>query len=212
MKKIITTLLVAGSLLSLFGSSALFAEDNQNVAINQKAKVMAEQAKARGDKLIEEAKVKAKALIEKAKVATLTLKEESAQGFKQTTSEAKALANEALQKAKTKSKELALKVKTVPQYVKHGINNEYVYSKELVNESFEKSKDAANDLRIHAAISYAFLISPDIPSMRIDVDVKDGIVDLFGKVKSDKEAEQATLIALLTSGVRAVNSFFVVRD
>ncbi|MCD6173806.1 MAG: BON domain-containing protein, partial [Sulfurimonas sp.] len=52
--------------------------------------------------------------------------------------------------------------------------------------------------------------SPDIHSMKIDVSVKDGIVELFGRVQSSYEAQEAMQIALSTKGVLAVKSFFMI--
>ena len=85
-----------------------------------------------------------------------------------------------------------------------------MYTKEATNKSFNKSKIVANDTMILGAIKYAFLMSSEIHSMKIDVDVKDGAVTLFGKVKSTNEAQEAMQIALSTKGVLAVKSFFVI--
>lgn len=212
MKKIITTALLAGSLMSIFGATALFAEENQSETIEQKAKVIVHDAKVKADKLVEDAKAKAQVMIEKAKEDAAELKKESAESMKETTAETKALASEAMDKAKAKGDELVEKTKALPQVVKQGIEDKYVYTKEAVNEKYEKSKDTIADARIHAAIKYAFLMSENVHSMKIDVDVKDGAVELFGKVKSAQEAEEAMQIALSTKGVWAVKSFFVIRD
>ena len=210
MKKIITTALLAGSLMSMFGVTTLFADQTQT--IDQKAKAMVHDAKVKANKLVEEAKAKAQAIIERAKEDAEALKRESAQSLKETTQETKALANEALQKAKEKGHDVVQKVKATPQIVKQGIEDKYVYTKKAVNESYEKGKDTISDVRIHAAIKYAFLMSKNVHSMKIDVDVKDGLVELFGKVKSIQEAEEAMMIALSTKGVRAVNAFFAIRE
>jgi len=212
MKKIITTALLAGSLMSIFGATALFAEESQSTTIEQKAKVIVHDAKVKANKLVEDAKVKAAAMIEKAKEDAAALKKESAESMKETSAEAKTLANEAMEKSKAKSHELVEKTKAMPQVIKQGIKDEYVYAKKAVNESYEKSKDAIADARIHAAIRYAFLMSENIHSMKIDVDVKDGTVRLFGKVKSAQEAQEAMQIALSTKGVWAVESFFLIVD
>jgi osmotically-inducible protein OsmY len=211
-KKIITTALLTGSLMSIFGSTALFAEENQNETIEQKAKVIMHDAKVKADKLVEDAKAKAQVLMEKAKEDAAALKKESAQSMKETTEETKALANEAMEKAKAKGDELLEKTKAMPQVVKQGIEDKYVYTKEAVNKSYQDGKDTINDTRIHAAIKYAFLMSEDVHSMKIDVDVKDGVVELFGKVKSSEEAEKAMQIALSTKGVSAVEAFFLIKE
>ena len=210
MKKIITTALLTGSLMSIFGATALFAEENQSETIEQKAKVIVHDAKVKADKLVEDAKAKAQVMIEKAKEDAAELKKGSAQSMKETTVETKALANEAMEKAKEKGHELVEKTKAMPQVVKQGIEDKYVYSKEAVNKSYQKSKDIVNDTRIHAVIKYAFLMSEDVHSLKIDVDVKDGVVELFGKVKSSEEAEEAMQIALSTKGVRGVKALFFI--
>lgn len=212
MKKIITTALLAGSLMSIFGATALFAEENQSEAIQQKAKVIVQDAKTKGDRLIKEANVKAKALLKQAKEDVAALEKESAQSMKETTAETRVLASEAMEKAKVEGHKLVDKTKTLPQDVKQEVGEKYVYIKEAVNKSYEKGKDATSDTLIYAAIKYAFLMSKDIHSMQINVDVKDGAVELFGKVKSAEEAEKAILIALSTKGVWVVKSFFVIRD
>ena len=208
MKKIITTALVVGSLVSMFGASALLANDMQT--IETKAKAIVSDAKIKADKLVEQAKVKANIMIEQAKVDAAELKKESAQSIKETTAETKSLANEAMDKAKAKGDALVSKTKAFPQVIKQGIADKYVYTKEAVNKSYEKTKDAISDRRIHAAIKYAFLMSSDIHSMKIDVSVQDGVVELFGKVKSNYEAQEAMQIALSTKGVSVVKSFFMI--
>jgi len=212
MMKIITTALLVGSLMSIFGATVVFAEENQTETIDQKAKAIIHDAKVKADKLVEDAKAKAQAMIEEAKEDAAALKKESVQSMKETTAETKALANEAMKKAKAKGHELVEKTKSMSQVVKQGIEDKYVYTKEAVNKSYHEGKDAVNDTRIHAAIKYAFLMSEDIHSMKIDVDVKDGVVELFGKVKSSKEAEKAMQIALSTRGVLAVKSLFLIEE
>ena len=210
MKKIITKVLLAGSLMSIFGASVLLADESQMQIIEKKAKAIVYDAKVKADKLVNDAKTKAEAMIEKAKADVVLLKEESAKSAKETTAETKALAKEALQKAKAKSYELVEKTKSMPQIIKQGIKDKYVYTKEVANKSYKKSKIVANDTIILGAIKYAFLMSSEIHSMKIDVDVKNGVVTLFGKVKSNNEAQEAMQIALSTKGVLAVKSFFVI--
>jgi osmotically-inducible protein OsmY len=210
MKKIITTALLAGSLMSMFGVSTLLADESQTQTIEKKAKAIVHDAKVRADKLVDDAKAKAKVMIEKAKADAAELKEESAKSAKETTAETKALANEALKKTEAKSQELVEKTKSTSQMIKQGIEDKYVYTKEVANKSYEKSKNVANDTIILGAIKYAYLMSPEIHSMKIDVSVKDGIVELFGKVKSNHEAQEAMQIALSTKGVWAVKSFFMI--
>jgi len=212
MKKIITRTLLVGSLIGIFGASALFAQESQEQQIEKKAIAIVHDAKTKADKLVEDAKAKAKALIEKAQVDALKLKKESLKSAKETTAETKELAKEALQKAKAKSDELVERTKSMPQIIKQGIEDKYVYTKEVANESYKKSKNVANDTLILGAIKYAFIISPEIHSMKIDVSVKNGVVELFGKVKSNYEAQEAMQIAVSTKGVVVVKSFFVIEQ
>ena len=210
MKKTITTALLAGSLMSIFGASGLLADESSTQIIEKKAKAIVHDAKVRADKLVDNAKAKAEAMIEKAKADAIALKEESAKSAKETTAETKALANEALKKTEAKGQELVEKTKSTSQMIKQGLQEKYVYTKEAANNSYEKSKDAVNDTIILGAIKYAYLMSSEIHSMKIDVNVKDGVVELFGKVQSNHEAQEAMQIALSTKGVWAVKSFFMI--
>ncbi len=212
MKKIITTVILAGSLMSIFGATALSATENESKTIDQKAKAIVHDANVKADKLLEDAKAKAKALVKKAEKDVEALKAASVISAKETTAETKALANEALAKAKTKSNTLTEQTKATAQTVTNKIKNNYVYTKEAVNESYDKGKDTVNDLLIHSAIKYAFLMSPEIHSTKIDVDVNNGVVELFGKVKSAQEAQTAMRIALSTKGVWAVKAFFAITE
>ena len=198
MKKIITTALFVGSLMSTFGATSLLAKSDTQT-IEQKAQ-----------KLVADAKVKAQALIEKAKADAAALKAEAHKSMNDTSKEAKTLAAQTLQKVEQKKEELADKTTATLQHVKEGTKDKLVYTKELVNKSVVKTKSAVNDALILSSIKYAYLTSPDIHSTKIDVDVKDGVVRLFGKVSSEEEAQEAMLIAFLTKGVWAVESFFVI--
>ena len=77
MKKIITTALLVGSLMSIFGTSALLADESQTQTIEKKAKAIVYDAKVRADKLVDDAKAKAKAMIEAAKADAAELKKEA---------------------------------------------------------------------------------------------------------------------------------------
>lgn len=198
--------------MSIFGVSTLLAAESESETIQEKAKAIVHDAKVKADRLIEDAKAKAQAMMEKAEEDADALKKESVQIAKETTEETKALANEALEKAKTKSDELSEETKATTQTFSRGMEDRYIYTKEVVNKSYQKSKDAANDALIHSAIKYAFLMSPEIHSMKIDVDVNNGVVELFGKVESTQEAQKAMEIALSTKGVWAVKAFFVITE
>jgi len=210
MKKTIKTTLLVGSLISILSTSVLFAEESPEQQIDKKAIAIVHDAKIKADKLISDAKVKAKILIEKAETDALELKKESLESLKETTVETKELAKEAIQKAKTKSHELVEKTKSMPQVIKQGIEDKYIYTKEVANNSYKKSKDVVNDTIILATIKYAFIISPEIHSMKIDVDVRNGVVELFGKVRNNLEAQEAIQIAISAKGVLSVKSFFVI--
>jgi len=212
MKKILTTALLTGSLMSIFGSSALLADESQIQIIEKKAKAIVYDAKEKADKLVDSAKEKAESMIANAKASAFALKEESAKSEKETTAETKTLANEALKKTEMKTHELVEKTKAMPQIIKQGLEEKYIYTKEAINNSYDKSKDKINDTIIHGAIKYAFLMSSEIHSIKIDVDVEDGVVTLFGKVKSNNEAQEAMQIALSTKGVRGVKSFFMIEQ
>ena len=200
MKKIITIALFVGTLMSTFGATSLLANsDSDTQTVEQKAQ-----------KLVEDAKAKAKALIEKAKADAAALKAQAHKSMNDTSKEAKALAVQTLQKVKQKKDELADKTTATLQHVKEGTKDKLVYTKELVNKSVAKAKSTINDALILSSIKYAYLTSPGIHSTKIDVDVKDGVVKLFGKVSSQKEAQEAMTIAFLTKGVWAVESFFVI--
>jgi len=213
MKNIIIKALVAGGLISFVATTALYAdEQNQTVTIEQKAKEMVQHTKIKADKLVEDAKAKAEAMIEKTKMKVEALKNESEKTISETTQEAKDLAHEALEKTKVTGTELIENTKALPNIIKTSIEDKYVYTKEAINESYKKGKDSVNDGLIHAAIKYAYLVSSDVHSTKIDVDVKDGVVELFGKVQSAKEAEKAMQIALSTKGVSVVNALFLVKE
>jgi len=212
MKKLLKTIVIAGSLISLFGTTTLLANDTQSQTIDKKAKAIVYDAKIKANKLIEDAKSRANFMIEKAKLDAAELKKESAQSINETTEQTKILANEALKKAKEKSNALVQKTKSLPQIVKQGIDDKYIYTKEVTNTLYTKSQNKVNDTLILGAIKYAFLMSSEIHSMKIDVSVKDGKVELFGKVKNNNEAQEAMQIAVSTKGVYFVKAFFVIEE
>ncbi|MBL0709079.1 MAG: BON domain-containing protein [Sulfurimonas sp.] len=212
MKKVISRVLIAGSVAGLFVTSALLASSTESQTIDKKAKAIVKDAQVKADLLVQDAKSKAEAIIYKAKIDAKELKQKSIKSAEETTKETKNLANEALQKAKEKSDTLVEKTKSQTQLVKQGIDDKYIYTKEATNKFYNKSKGKINDTLILGAINYAFLMSSNIHSMKIDVSVKNGAVELFGKVKSNYEAQEAMQIAISTKGVYAVRSFFVIEN
>ncbi len=67
-----------------------------------------------------------------------------------------------------------------------------------------------NDLLTKTQIEYRFIKDKDIPNSTILVVVRDGIVELFGKVPGKKTALQAIDTALHTKGVKEVISYLVI--
>jgi hyperosmotically inducible protein len=64
--------------------------------------------------------------------------------------------------------------------------------------------DVAIDATITSSVKTKFLADPDVAGLQIDVDTKDGIVTLTGKVKTAAEKEEALRIARETDGVKSV--------
>jgi hyperosmotically inducible periplasmic protein len=64
--------------------------------------------------------------------------------------------------------------------------------------------DIASDATITSSLKTKLLADPDVAGLQIDVDTKDGIVTLTGKVKTAAEKEEALRIARETDGVKSV--------
>jgi osmotically-inducible protein OsmY len=62
-----------------------------------------------------------------------------------------------------------------------------------------------SDASLTATVKSKLLADPDTSGLRIDVDTKDKVVTLTGKVKSQAEKGEAVQIARNTEGVRSVN-------
>ena len=62
-----------------------------------------------------------------------------------------------------------------------------------------------SDASLTATVKTKLLADPDTSGLRIDVDTKDKVVTLTGKVKSQAEKGEAVQIARNTEGVRSVN-------
>jgi hyperosmotically inducible periplasmic protein len=65
--------------------------------------------------------------------------------------------------------------------------------------------DRLSDASLTATVKSKLLADPDTSGLRIDVDTKDKVVTLSGKVKSQAEKGQAVQIARNTEGVKSVN-------
>jgi hyperosmotically inducible protein len=61
------------------------------------------------------------------------------------------------------------------------------------------------DAGLTAAVKSKLLADPDVAGLKIDVDTKDGIVTLTGKVKTMAEKEEAIRLARETTGVKDIN-------
>ncbi len=68
-----------------------------------------------------------------------------------------------------------------------------------------------NDLLIKTQISYQLLKAKSIPSSLLLVVVKDGVVEFYGKLYSQKDADKAIDIALHTRGVKKVISYIIIK-
>jgi hyperosmotically inducible protein len=63
-----------------------------------------------------------------------------------------------------------------------------------------------DDAGITAAVKTAFATDPDVRALSIDVDTRDGVVTLSGRVASSGERSKAEDIARRTDGVKAVHN------
>ena len=63
-----------------------------------------------------------------------------------------------------------------------------------------------DDAGITAAVKTAFATDPDVRALSIDVDTRDGMVTLSGRVGSAAERARAEDIARRTDGVKAVHN------
>lgn len=71
----------------------------------------------------------------------------------------------------------------------------------------EKMDDAA----ITASVSASLAKDPELSALKIDVDTKNGVVNLYGPAPSDGARERATSIAKGVKGVNTVNNQLSVR-
>jgi osmotically-inducible protein OsmY len=71
--------------------------------------------------------------------------------------------------------------------------------------SSEPLSDRLTDASVTTAVKSKLLADPDTSGLRIDVDTRDKVVTLTGKVKSAMEKDEAVQIARNTEGVKSVN-------
>jgi|JTFP01.1.fsa_nt_gb osmotically-inducible protein OsmY len=197
--------------IALVSFSPLLAEQTEP-SINEKASKIISDAKVKANELILEAQERANAIVEKAKKDAQFLKEESLASIDESSNETKQLAKEVLEKIENEGDSLLEKSKSSSEILKKGMEDKYVYAKDVLSESYSKTQMKVHDTVIHAVIKYAYFKSPEINSMKIDIDVKEGIVELLGKVKSEEEANTAIKIALNTDGVLQVKALFLIQN
>jgi hyperosmotically inducible protein len=77
---------------------------------------------------------------------------------------------------------------------------------ELSVKSPETIGTHIDDAGITAAVKTAFATDPDVRALSIDVDTRDGVVTLSGRVGSAAERARAEDIARRTDGVKAVHN------
>lgn len=73
-----------------------------------------------------------------------------------------------------------------------------------IDRTAESLGDKLSDASLTATVKSKLLADPDTSGLRIDVDTKDKVVTLSGKVKSQAEKGQAVQIARNTEGVKSV--------
>lgn len=69
--------------------------------------------------------------------------------------------------------------------------------------------ETISDQTISTSVKSALLADPEVSGMKINVDVKDAVVQLRGYVNSQHEIDRAVEIAKSTKGVRSVDSRLV---
>jgi hyperosmotically inducible periplasmic protein len=79
-----------------------------------------------------------------------------------------------------------------------------------LHEGSESVGQEVDDASITTKVKFAFAKDPEVSAMKIDVDTKNGVVTLTGKVKSETEAKRAVSVAETVNGVKSVNSVLTV--
>ncbi len=111
-----------------------------------------------------------------------------------------------LEKTQKSLKEISqMEQKAVPEE-KSGFQ---LFYKHLLNDAKVEKR---SDLLIKTQIDYRLLRQKDIPSSQILVLVRDGAVELYGKVYDKKSALKAIDIALHTRGVKEVTSYLIIKE
>ena len=100
-----------------------------------------------------------------------------------------------------------LKEEKVAEKVKKGADDAVVVLKKGASKVEELTLDAS----ITAAVKMKYANDEKIEARNIDVDTKDGVVTLRGKVLSLEEADHAVQLAKEVSGVKSVKSLLNVQ-
>jgi osmotically-inducible protein OsmY len=106
------------------------------------------------------------------------------------------------QAAKTRALELARETKGVvrvsDQLTVHDMTADVAPAPDAARASF-------SDAAITASVKTKLLADTSVGGLKIDVDTRDGVVTLTGKVKSQAERDQALRIARESDGVKTVD-------
>lgn len=90
-------------------------------------------------------------------------------------------------------------------------NSSIIPSKESISKFYKVSKSKINDLLLRATLEHAFYINKKIHS-KIYININDAHVELFGRVKSKEEEQEATHVASTIKGVVSVESALLVDE
>ncbi|HSV52836.1 MAG TPA: BON domain-containing protein [Burkholderiaceae bacterium] len=106
----------------------------------------------------------------------------------------------AVAKTEQAAKDMTKDAKSVAQDAK-------VAAKETAAAVAEKLDDAS----ITASVSASLAKDPELSAIKIDVDTKDGVVNLYGPAPTMSARERATVIAKGVKGVNAVNNQLTIK-
>src|SRR3954470_883212 len=82
-------------------------------------------------------------------------------------------------------------------------------AKDRTKAAADTTGDTASDAAVTSAVKSKLLADKTVAGTKIDVDTKDGVVTLSGKVHSAAERSEALRVARATSGVKAVRNELV---
>lgn len=111
------------------------------------------------------------------------------------------------QAAKNASEEAKQAMNTAGSAVKEQAADASITARQATTAMGEKLDDAA----ITASVSASLARDPELSALKIDVDTKNGVVNLYGPAPSDGARERATSIAKGVKGVNTVNNQLTVR-